>query len=125
MLLEAQRCLEELRELTRAFLGRVTGADVGEIEDFRGRRCTLIARLRYLDLAALRVAEETGAPPDGPHWRDTLQEVLALDRRLLSALDACRANIRGELQELGRARQALRSYRGSGPLSPAYLEAEG
>lgn len=54
-----------------------------------------------------------------------IRSLLALDQRLLAALVACQARTRDELRQLGQARQALSSYRGAGPSSPAYLETEG
>jgi hypothetical protein len=117
--------LDDLRDRGRTLIARLGSGDLAGMEAFRSRRRALVDRLTRLDPEPGGAANPGSEAEFRRRRAAIIRELLALDRELLTALEACQARTRHQLQQLRQARHALVSYRGPGPSSPSYLEAQG
>lgn len=97
-----------------ALLDAAAAGDLGALDRLGARREELVRGLGYEGLPRVEVSELANA----------IRRVLALDAQVLAALQAQRAAVAAELNDLHTGRQALRGYRASASV-PAALDAAG
>lgn len=122
-LAEHARLYGKALRLTEEFCARLRGGDDSGGEAFSRDRAAIFEQISRMDRAS-----EAGAGESDTHRayrRESaaaIERLLALDRELLTMLEERKDQIGRELAGLGRGRRTLAAYRGSTPLSPAFVD---
>lgn len=108
------RLYQEAERLTERYRTRLSTADLDAGAAFVERRAAILARIDAL-----------GAPsPDEDHTGESLaavERMIALNRELVTLLEAEKSRVRRQLAGMGTGRAALGSYSVQ-PISPVFVD---